>query len=454
MGDVHDFLRQGTHGLDPSPDEGLERTLARARRRHRWRQGLAFLTAAGLFGATIAGAVILRGPRGVPLTGPTPGPSASPGVVVTEEGTWLCRPSFRNQGTHCLARISGVVDVASGVHEGLEWSVRAFVAFYDGPDFSRSPLDMAGTRVRRAMLCTHGQVEGTPKASFCERSTGPDALFGLEAPPSLARLPIARPLEPSDTGPLHGIEDSGGGFLGLDSGLWRATLAWTPGATARLQISADGTVLAPAALAGPFEELRTTVKWFVAFFPKEAREVTYTAYDAEGSILWQETDRYSQDAGAGRPPDRPLVRRLPEDRTVVAAGTDGGRGWEVFTYQTGEGPIFGYALDSGEWSYTEDPEPHPDPCEVRSNSIHWIYLRQDPERVVVLQFAPIPPEVARVTFLLNDGRSVEGQVSPVDDEAIPWKMFAVVFEGPPEIRVADIVLAGADSTRLNDPAVC
>jgi hypothetical protein len=458
MGELHDFLGRGTRGFDPSPEEGLERTLARGRRRQRRRHGVAFLTAIGLFGATVAGAVILRGHQSVPLAGPTPTPSALYGRVVTDEGTWMCTPAFRNQGRQCLARIGEAVDVASGIHEGHAWTVRAFTVLYDGPDYSRGPDEMAGTRVRRAMVCTRWQVEGNPPSSLCQRTTGPDALFGLEVPPkmsaSLIRLPIARPLEPFDAGPLDGVEDSGGGFLGQDAGPWTAILAWTPQGTARLEVSADGVDLAPAALVGPFQELRTTVMWFVVFIPKETREVTYTAYDAGGSLLWRETDRYRSDPSAEGPPEPPALRRLPEDRTVVAAGIGGGTGWEVFTFETREGPIYGYALDSGEWSYTEDPEPHPDPCAVRSNSIHWIYLRQDPERVVVLQFAPISPDVARVTFLLNDGSSVEGDVAPVADEAIPWNMFTAVFEGAPEVHVADVVLEGSDGARLNDPASC
>lgn len=450
MGDIHDFLRRGMHGFDPSPEEGLERTLARARQRHRWRQGLAFLAAAGLFGATIAGAAILQGTRGVPLAGPTPSPSASSGVVVTEEGTWLCRPAFRNQGRICLARTGEVIEVASGVHAGLRWTVRGFTAMYDGPDFSLSYERMAGSQVRHPMVCMRWKGEGNPSPPFCQTAEPAGGVFGVEMPPSLMTLPIARPAEVSERGPLTGLEESGGGFVGNEEGTWTAMLAWTPEGTARVEISADGRALGPAVLAGPFEELRTAVKWFVAFFPKESREVTYTAYDAVGSVLWRETDRYPSPREARRDP--PLLRRLPEDRAVVASRTDAGTGWDVFTYQTTKGPVFGYALDSGEWSYTEDPEALLDPCTIRSNSIHWIYLRQSPERISVLQFAPVSPEVARVTFVLNDGRSVEARVVPVD--AIPWKMFTVVFEGPPETRVADIILEASDGTRLNDPARC
>jgi len=59
-----------------------------------------------------------------------------------------------------------------------------------------------------------------------------------------------------------------------------------------------------------------------------------------------------------------------------------------------------------------------------------------------------------VTFRLNDGSSVGGRVVSVDDEAISWNMFTVVFEGSPEIRVSEIILEGSDGARLNDPATC
>lgn len=143
---------------------------------------------------------------------------------------------------------------------------------------------------------------------------------------------------------------------------------------------------------------------------------------------------------------------LPGDRFVLARGEDGGTGWEVFTFEAEGGPAIGYALSSGEWSYSEEPDP--DVCAIRSERINWVYLRQAVDQAVVMQFHVLPRGADSVRFILDDGRSVPAEILRVPEKRAPWDAFVGVFEGPPDIAVSEIVIAEKDGTRLDGPTNC
>jgi len=331
MSDMRDFLGRGIEGFNPSPEEGLERTRDRTRKRHRRRQFLAGAVTVAMFGGTLAGAVWLGDQRGRPIAGPSPSPSPSyDQIVVGGDQVWICTPGFRNEGKRCFARTSPVIKIASGNLGGQPWSLQAFMALYEGPD-PKHPVDSGGAPRRRLpMMCSVWRFKGSA-ITGCERSLGKDALWGTGVPTALMDAPLASPVEPFDEGPLYGIEDSGGGFSGDSRGAVTAVWAWTPRETERVDVEADGVDVGPAVLAGPFESLRTTLKWFVAFFPSDTQTVTYTAHAADGDVLWAETDRYETEPRESLD----LVPSSPE--VVVASGTYEGGDWELVVYRAIDG---------------------------------------------------------------------------------------------------------------------
>jgi hypothetical protein len=123
--------------------------------------------------------------------------------------------------------------------------------------------------------------------------------------------------------PLTGIEGTGGMFVSSASGPTTALWAWTPKATATVQVTAGNGELHEADLYGPFAELRTDLKWFVAFAPSDAQQMTATAFDGQGNVLWEKAIQ--------------LLRTL----SVARAGT-------------GDGEVLGF------WTQRLDmPGPHP-----------------------------------------------------------------------------------------------
>jgi hypothetical protein len=320
MSDMRDFLGRGIEGFNPSPEEGLERTRDRTRKRHRRRQFLAGAVTVAMFGGTLAGAVWLGDQRGRPIAGPTPSPSGSFDQVVTGNQVWLCRPRLHREGHVCFARIGPVVDVTDGEESGEPWSLRAFQAMYWGPPLGSGE----GPSVRVPVLCTVWRGGDAAPSAACHRTLGEDRLVAVGPPPSLADAPLARLLEPGDQGPLWGIEDTGGGYsferMGSDS---VAVWAWTPQQTARVEMTVEDISVGSSKLVGPFDALRTDLKWFVAFLPPEPHLVTYAGYDDAGRVLWEGLGEMPGPRGPGSP----MVPTSPQ--VVVGRGTYGVREWTL-----------------------------------------------------------------------------------------------------------------------------
>jgi hypothetical protein len=286
MGDFRDLLGRGVGDFDPQPDEGLERTLERARRRHRNRQVLAGILALGLFGGTLAGAVALRDPEDRPIAGPTTSPSTSP---PPDEPT-SCSSGFRNTGRVCLTRTSEIVEVASGEAAGERWSLQAFVAAYRGPMLGERGL-RSGTHVKLAFLCTRMRFAGRDMRT-CDRASGHGSVWGIGGFGNALLDPAVPPVDDpptTDDNPLQGLEGSGGGFAGTTVEEGSLRWGWTPEETVSVRIEPDEGEPSEAVLVGPFPELRTRVRWAVAFVPVGSERVRVTAYDATG-VLWREND--------------------------------------------------------------------------------------------------------------------------------------------------------------------
>ncbi len=154
----------------------------------------------------------------------------------------------------------------------------------------------------------------------------------------------------------------------------------------------------------------------------------------------------------GLHPAEGAPRGIPGDRFVLARGEDGGTGWEVFMFEDEKGPAIGWAKDTGEWSYSEKPDP--DVCAIRPGRINLVYLRQTDEEAVVMQFHVLPKAAESVRFLLDDGRSVSAEIIRVPDERAPWDVFVAVFDGPPNTSVSDIAIEGQGGARLDGPTNC
>jgi hypothetical protein len=287
MSDDRDGFEGAVRGFDPSTDEGLERTLDRARRRHRRRQVLAGILAVGMFGATLAAAVALGGSNGRPIAGPTSSPSPSAEFVrVTDEATWICVPGFRG-GRRCFARTGPAVEVASGTKEGVPWSLEAVTVLYQGPHLGRSADP---DQVRWPFLCTEWRF-GAEGHSLCYRQTS-GASIAIEGVPmtALVSAPIAKGLQPTGTGPL--FQDESEGFVphtvGDIDGPVASYYGWTLAQTSRLVVKAGDHEEAEAVLAGPFPDLNTPLRWFIAFAFKEGETAALTAYAGE-ERLWTRT---------------------------------------------------------------------------------------------------------------------------------------------------------------------
>jgi hypothetical protein len=155
--------------------------------------------------------------------------------------------------------------------------------------------------------------------------------------------------------------------------------------------------------------------------------------------------------GSGGPPD---------DRFMLAEGEEAGNHWELFVMEADGRPVLGHAGDVDGWGYSEVDSI--DVCEIESDTINWWYLdpaggysvASPPERIVVLQFHAVPPEVGSVTFRMSDGRSLPARMIRIPDDVAPWDAFVIVFEAPVDVEVEEIVIEAVDGTRLDDPAHC
>jgi hypothetical protein len=286
MSDFRELLGRGVGDFDPQPDDGLERTLDRARLRHHGRQILAGIIAFGVFGATLAGAVALRDREARPIAGPTVSPTASP---IPHEPT-SCSPGFLNTDQRCLTRTGEIVDVASGEAAGHPWSLQAFVAAYRGPDLRGGRL-RPGTQVVLAFLCTRMRFAGQDMR-FCERASEHGSVWGFEGFGDALLDPSLPPVDDprtADDNPLQGLEGSGGGFAGTTVEEGSLRWGWTPEETVSVRVEPDEGEPSEAVLVGPFPELRTRVRWTVAFVPVGSERVRVTAFDATG-VLWRESD--------------------------------------------------------------------------------------------------------------------------------------------------------------------
>jgi hypothetical protein len=325
MSDFDEFLRRVVVGFDPTAEEGLEATRRRVERRQRRRRFAAGGVTVGMFGAILAGAVWLGGPPGRPTVGPTPSLSLSPraGEPTT------CSPGFRNTGEVCITRTSDVVQVASGVTGGQPWSVQGFTVVYQGPDPRVGLEARKGTHSELAMLCMRIEAGG-PDASFCQRALG-GGIWGIEGIDDLVADPTLAPVRGLDAAaqnPLQGLEDGTGGFLSLPlrDGHSHLSVTWTPEATARAEVTVDDGAPIETPLEGPFPELATKVKWIVAAVPGGAKTLTSTAYDAQGTVLWEEVDHAGSYPPASPPP-------IPDEPPLtVAELTHAGTVWRLRAY--------------------------------------------------------------------------------------------------------------------------
>jgi hypothetical protein len=117
-----------------------------------------------------------------------------------------------------------------------------------------------------------------------------DGAFGFELGES--RQDYDRPLAP-DPGddPLHGIK---GAFLGKSLKTENVVWGWMPEGTTRVLATLDdgreaNTVVGPAEAA-----VGTASRWWVAFLPVDARNVTFTTIGDQGQVLWSNQDELLQ----------------------------------------------------------------------------------------------------------------------------------------------------------------
>jgi hypothetical protein len=143
----------------------------------------------------------------------------------------------------------------------------------------------------------------------------------------------------------------------------------------------------------------------------------------------------------------------PQDRQVLASGQRAGVRWEVFTIHGPKGPAIGSHVEGGGWGYSYIDGV--DPCVIESDTVNWVYLAQNADRIVVLQYHAVPRATATVEFILTDGRSLEAAVvQPPSGADVPFDAFAITFEGPPGTDVSEVRLFGEGGTRLDNPARC
>jgi hypothetical protein len=365
MSDFRDLLGRGVGDFDPGPDQGLERTLDRARRRHRGRQVLAGVLAFGLFGATLAGAVALRDREARPIAGPTP--TAAPSVE-TRTGPGLAPPPHPAlgtdtcqgnpgpaQGDFCVKATSHVVVVGSGKTNGVAWALYAWTGTYrgPGPDPRQAYDEHPQPGVELPVLCT-AWFFGEPRQPRCRGTADPDelwdrALVDMPGKQSGAimegsALPVGEFVIDPFFGPIRGL-----------TAVW----AWTPAETAGVVFEARDGRTFQAEVFGPAPELGNGLKWFVAFVPVGMGPFTARAEDQTGRELWHQQDPPIPT----EPPTRP--RYLPHSPpATVAEGTFEGGRWELLGYEAtrvpGHRPAlclwFDFASEEGPGRTCTEPE--------------------------------------------------------------------------------------------------
>ncbi len=290
MSEERRALPEAIREYSPDPGEGLARTLERARRRQLRRRvaggaaGLVLTAAA----AAVTWAAIPAGRSARPLVGPTPTPTAPLETFAPEDATTFCSDFRRRR--FCLTRTSPVVTLAEGTRDGHRWSLRAYAARFTGP----VRLERSSSPRRSVLMMCRGWAWFNDPEWFCASTVPEDAMFGISLGRSMepSEEPEPAPMLSDETRPLQGLEESGGGFSADTTGSEHASLVWTPDETARVTVAVDGSAAPDAMLFGPFPELNANLKVVVTFFPLAARSVVYTAYDASGSILWREHDRF------------------------------------------------------------------------------------------------------------------------------------------------------------------
>jgi hypothetical protein len=95
--------------------------------------------------------------------------------------------------------------------------------------------------------------------------------------------------------PLEGVRWST--VFGHSLGEKTLVFGWTPPETALIEMTVNEEPATDAVLSGPFPELHTDRRLWVATWPRRVDDpgpisVRYQAYDPDGRILWQEVDRH------------------------------------------------------------------------------------------------------------------------------------------------------------------
>jgi hypothetical protein len=332
MSDFHDLLGRGVGDFDPHPDEGLERTLDRARRRHRARQILAGVLAFGLFGATLAGAIALRDRAARPIAGPTPSPSGAASVE-TRTGPGLAPPPHPALGTdtcqgpyrgdvYCVQATSDVVVVGAGKTNGVSWALYAWTGTYRGPDPRQADDEHPQPGIELPVLCT-AWFFGEPRQPGCRGTAAPHEGWWM----ALVEMPGKQSgaIVEGDALPVPSFEIDP--FFGPIRGV-TAVWSWTPAETAGVAFEARDGRTFQAELFSPVPELGNGLKWFVAFVPVDAGPFTARAEDHAGRDLWRLEDPPIRT----EPPTPPRYLPLSPPATVAEGTYEGGR-WELLGYE-------------------------------------------------------------------------------------------------------------------------
>jgi hypothetical protein len=321
MSDLRDFLNGGVDDFDPPPEQALDTTIQRVRRRGRRRVVLTGAATFGVIAAMVGGLwwAFSPSPARRPIIGSGGSPSLDTSTSPWEpEGTG-CRKLHMGRG--CFTRTGPDIALVSGTAAGGDWSLRAFRAIYRGTD----PEAEEGTEPRevtQSSICSVWVFAGPP-AVWCYGISEVGWIIGMSATASSdsSELDTASP-EPSD--PLRWLPWR---VEGSTHPSVNALYGWTPTETARLVVELDDGLLLKAEVTGPFEEdLGTDVKWWVAFLPPLGTEATLRAFDENGELIWEDDDN-------------PVFQRL----TILTSG--GGSGTVI---ETGKHTRFWPTPPSGE----------------------------------------------------------------------------------------------------------
>jgi hypothetical protein len=290
MSDLRGFLSGGVDDFHPPSEQAFDTTIQRVRRRGRRRVVVAGAATFGVIAAMVGGLWWIFEPS--PSPRPIAGPSPSPTPVQRPIPKTACYRGFDGGLPRCVSRNGPIVRIATGTGHGTSsWTLLGFRASYNGPAPERR---WTGPPVTRPMLCISWTAGGQTPEFMCQTVYRDDGLgvFGMQFGAGLRpRVP-----EPEWSGrvahgdPLKLLED-GGPDGGTNTETHHVTWGWTSPATSWVSVMPQGQQGQPVTLFGPFAELGTNVRWFVAFSPVDVPAVTVTAHSPSGKPIWEEREQ-------------------------------------------------------------------------------------------------------------------------------------------------------------------